>query len=74
MIYLLNLNITYNYFPTCFESYESSSGINFKTYCNFVLQFLCLTVFSRTIVIGILFFALQNQSQCLYGIREGCGW
>jgi hypothetical protein len=35
-----------------------------------VLQFLCLTVFCRTIAIGIPF-ALQNQSQCLYGIREG---
>jgi len=30
----------YNYFGTCFDSYESSSGINFKTYCTY-----CFTVF-----------------------------
>ena len=46
MIYLLNFNITYIItFATCFDSYESFSGINFKTYLHIVLQFLCLTVF-----------------------------
>ena len=40
MIYLLNFNITYNYFATCFDSNESSSGINFKNYCTY-----CFTVF-----------------------------
>ena len=41
MIYLLNFNITYIIiFATCFDSYESSSGINFKTYCTY-----CFTVF-----------------------------
>jgi len=40
MIYLLNINITYNYFAVCFDSYESSSGIDFKTYCTY-----CFTVF-----------------------------
>ena len=30
----------YNYFARCFDSYESSSGINFKTYCTY-----CFTVF-----------------------------
>jgi len=34
MIYLLNFNITYIIIlATSFDSYESSSGINFKTYC-----------------------------------------
>ena len=41
MIYLLNFNITYiTIFATCFDSYESSSGINFKNYCTY-----CFTVF-----------------------------
>ena len=40
MIYLLNFNITYIIsFSTCFNSYESSSGINFKNYCTY-----CFTV------------------------------
>jgi len=31
MVYLLNFNITYMIIlATCFDSYESSSGINFK--------------------------------------------
>jgi len=41
MVYLLNFNITYIIiFATCFDSYESSSGINFKNYCTY-----CFTVF-----------------------------
>ena len=40
MIYLLNFNMTYIIiFATCFDSYESSSGINFKNYCTY-----CFTV------------------------------
>jgi len=46
MIYLLNFNITYIIIlATCFDSYESSSGINFKNYCTYFFTFLCLTVF-----------------------------
>ena len=34
MVYLLNFNITYIIIlATCFDSYESSSGINFKNNC-----------------------------------------
>jgi hypothetical protein len=42
MIYLLNFNITYIIIlATCFDSYESSSGINFqKLLVHIVLQFL----------------------------------
>ena len=41
MKYLLSFNITYIIiFATCFDSYESSSGINFKNYCTY-----CFTVF-----------------------------
>jgi hypothetical protein len=45
MIYLLNLNVTYIILATCFDSYESSSGINFQDllyilfYSFYVLQF-----------------------------------
>ena len=46
MVYLLNFNITYIIIlATCFDSYESSSGINFKEllyilcYSFYVLQF-----------------------------------
>jgi hypothetical protein len=46
MVYLLNFNIIYTIIlATCFDSYESSSGLNFKNCCNIVLQFFCLTVF-----------------------------
>jgi hypothetical protein len=41
MIYLFNFNITYTIiFATCFDPYESSSGINFKNCCTY-----CFTVF-----------------------------
>ena len=41
MVHLLNFNIKYIIIlATCFDSYESSSGINFKNYCTY-----CLTVF-----------------------------
>ena len=56
MVYLLNFNITYIIIlATCFDYYESSSGINFKNYCTYCFTVLCLTVFclSRTIAIGI---------------------
>ena len=46
MVYLLNFNITYIIiFATCFDSYESSSGINLQEllyilfYSFYVLQF-----------------------------------
>ena len=50
-MYLLQYNI-YSYLATCFDSYESSSGINIQELLvHIVLQFfLCL---SRTIAIGI---------------------
>ena len=56
MVYLLGFSITYIIIlATCFDSYESSSGINFQELLvHLVLQFLCLTVFfclSRTIAI-----------------------
>ena len=56
MVYLLNFNITHIIIlATCFDSYESSSGINFKNYCTycftgFLSYSFCL---SRTIAIGI---------------------
>jgi len=41
MVYSLKFNITYIIIlATCFDSYESSSGIKFKNYCTY-----CLTVF-----------------------------
>jgi len=59
ILYLLNFNITYIIiFATCFDSYESSSGINFQEllyilfYSFMSYSFLCL---SRTIAIGIPF-------------------
>ena len=47
MVYLLNFNITYIIIlATCFDSYESSSGIIFQElFVHIVLLFLCLTVF-----------------------------
>jgi len=46
MVYLLNFNITYIIIlATCFDSYESSSGINFKNYCTYSFTVFCLTVF-----------------------------
>jgi len=46
MVYLLSVNITYIIIlATCFDSYESSSGINFKTYCTYCFTVLCPTVF-----------------------------
>jgi hypothetical protein len=57
MVYLLNFNITYIIIlATCFESYESSSGINFQEllyilfYSFMSYSFFCL---SRTTAIGI---------------------
>ena len=45
MVYLLNLNITYIIIlATCFDSYESSSGINFKKYSTY-----CFTVRHKTV-------------------------
>jgi len=51
MIYLLNFNITYIItLATCFDSYESSSGINFQEllyilfYSFYVLQFFFVLV------------------------------
>jgi len=73
--YLINFNITYIIiFGTCFDFYESSSGINIKKCCTYCFTVLCLTVFLSNYCNRDPFFALQNQSQCLYGIREGCGW
>ena len=47
MVYLLDFNITYIIIlATCFDSYESSSGINFQELLyRLFLQFFCLTVF-----------------------------
>jgi len=46
MVYLLNFNITYIIIlATCFDSLESSSGINFKNYCTYCFTVLGLTVF-----------------------------
>jgi len=74
MIYLLTFNITYIIiFATCFDSHESSSGINFKNYCTYCFTVFMSYSFCRAIAIGIPF-CVTNQSQCLYGIREGCGW
>ena len=49
MVYLLNFNITYiNILATCFVSYESSSGINFKNYFTYCFTVLCLTQYRIT--------------------------
>jgi len=46
MLYLLNFNTTYIIIlATCFDFYESSSGIISRTIVHIVLQFFCLTVF-----------------------------
>ena len=46
MVYLLNITITYRIIlATCFDYYESSSGINFKKCCTYCFTVLCLTVF-----------------------------
>ena len=43
MVYLLDFNMTYIIIlATCFDTYESSSGLNFKNYCTY-----CLTVFHK---------------------------
>ena len=47
MVYLLRFNITcIIILATCFDSYESSSGLNFKSYCTYCFTVFCLTVFS----------------------------
>ena len=49
MVYLFNFNITYIIIlATCFDSYESSSGINFKNYFTIVLHFFVLQFLSKT--------------------------
>ena len=46
MVYLLNFSITYIIIlATCFDSYESSSGIISRTIVHIVLQFFVLTAF-----------------------------
>ena len=46
MVYLLNCNITYVIIlATCFDSYESSSGIKFKNYFTYCFKFfVCKTI------------------------------
>ena len=60
MVYLLNFNITYIIIlATCFDYYESSSGINLRTIVHIALQFyvlhfcisICISI-SRTIALG----------------------
>ena len=60
-LYLLNFQYNiYNYFATCFDSSESSSGIRFKTYCMYCfIASLSYGVFP--ISKGIPFFALQTR-------------
>jgi len=64
MVYLINFNITFIIIlATCFESCESSSGIQ-ELLVYIVLLFLCLTdffVLVQTLQYGSLY-ALQNQS------------
>ena len=44
MVYSLKFNITYIIIlATCFDSYESFSGINFKNYCTYCFTVFCLT-------------------------------
>jgi len=61
MLYLLNFQYNiYNYFATCFDSSESSSGIRFKTYCMYLFIIFCLTV-SFLLQKRSLFFAFQTR-------------
>ena len=47
MVYLLSFNITYIIIlATCFDSYESSSGLNSRTTVHIVLQFFVLQFLS----------------------------
>ena len=49
MVYLLNFNITYIIIlATCFDSYESSSGLNSRTIVHIVLHFFALHFLSKT--------------------------
>ena len=42
MVYLLGFNITYIIIlATCFDSYESSSGLNFKNFCTYCFIVFC---------------------------------
>ena len=68
MIYLLNINITYIIIlATCFDSYESSSGINFQEllyilfYSFYVYQFFC-----RIIAIGIPFCIKKTELMTIW--------
>ena len=57
MLYLLNFQYNiYNYFATCFDSSELSSGVRFKTYCMYCFIVLCFK----------LFFLLQKGSLFLH--------
>ena len=73
MIYLLNFQYNiYNYFATCFDSSESSSGIKFKTCCMY-----CFTVFLSYSVFllqkGSPFFALQTRFNVYLVLGGGFG-
>ena len=67
MVYLLNFNVTYIIiFATCFDFYESTSGINFQEllytlfYSFYVLQFF------RTIAIGIPFYITKPELMSIW--------
>ena len=67
MVYLFSFNITYIIIlATCFDSYESSSGLIFKNYCTYCFTVFCLTVF---VLVELLqqgsLYALQNQGLAL---------
>jgi len=56
MVYLFNFNITYILIlATCFDSYVSCSGINFKKYCTYCFYSFTSYSFciSRTIALEI---------------------
>jgi len=62
VVYFLNFNITYIIIlATCFDSYESSSGINFKNYSTYCFIVLCLTVFF-VLVIPIAIVRLRQKT------------
>ena len=61
MIYLLNFNITYIIIlATCFDSFESSSGIISRTIIHIVFTVFCLTVFVYCNIV-LQFFVLDKN-------------
>jgi len=58
-------------FATCFDSYESPSGINFQELLYILFYSFCLTVFCRTIAIGIPFLHYKTRANVYMVLGRG---